>query len=212
MVWSRLAPSPPPPHRWASVYNVPATVSEVIQFASIPLFQFAIFYNMDLEIDPRRGHGHRRFGMVQWRHLVGPPNVSYSAIRLRRSGVINLTGQPIRFAAQVDSGTGTSTYKFPSQRRSPATIESPCRSAPTMIPLPSKRLSTCRRTTYPLNTAAAFTTNGQFYFANSADLYLTNFPTGTNWGSLAPQGTNMILFYQDRPTSSFRPRSRMIFI
>ena len=31
-------------------FNVPATVSESIQFASIPLFQFAIFYNMNLEI------------------------------------------------------------------------------------------------------------------------------------------------------------------
>src|ERR1039457_2324316 len=33
-------------------YAVPATVTESIHFASIPLFQFAIFYNMDLEIDP----------------------------------------------------------------------------------------------------------------------------------------------------------------
>ena len=35
-------------------FNVPATVSESIQFASIPLFQFAVFYNMNLEIDPLR--------------------------------------------------------------------------------------------------------------------------------------------------------------
>ena len=34
----------------ANVLAVPATVSESIQFASIPLFQFAIFYNMNLEI------------------------------------------------------------------------------------------------------------------------------------------------------------------
>ena len=31
-------------------FSVPASITESIQFASIPLFQFAIFYNMDLEI------------------------------------------------------------------------------------------------------------------------------------------------------------------
>jgi Tfp pilus assembly protein PilX len=33
-------------------YTVPATVQERFQLASIPLFQFAIFYNRDLEISP----------------------------------------------------------------------------------------------------------------------------------------------------------------
>jgi len=33
-------------------YNVPATVQEQFQLASIPLFQFAIFYNMNMEICP----------------------------------------------------------------------------------------------------------------------------------------------------------------
>ena len=33
-------------------YNVPATVHESLEFAYIPLFQFAIFYNVNLEIDP----------------------------------------------------------------------------------------------------------------------------------------------------------------
>ena len=50
---------------------------------------------------------------------------------------------------------------------------------------------------YAMNTAAAFSTNGQIYLANAADLYLTNFPNGTNWGTLTPKGTNMILYYQD---------------
>ena len=34
---------------------VPATVEQDLQFASIPLFQYAIFYNMDLEICPGAG-------------------------------------------------------------------------------------------------------------------------------------------------------------
>jgi hypothetical protein len=55
---------------------------------------------------------------------------------------------------------------------------------------------------YAMNTAAAFSTNGQIYLANAADLYLTNFPNGTNWGLLTPRGTNMILYYQDGANSS----------
>ncbi|MGH7989479.1 MAG: hypothetical protein ACREDS_04690, partial [Limisphaerales bacterium] len=37
------------------LYNVPATVTETNVYADIPLFQFAIFYNMNLEVDPGSG-------------------------------------------------------------------------------------------------------------------------------------------------------------
>jgi hypothetical protein len=33
-------------------YNVPATVTNLVQFDNVPIFQFAIFYNLDMEIDP----------------------------------------------------------------------------------------------------------------------------------------------------------------
>lgn len=94
------------------------------------------------------------------------------------------------------TGSGKSTYTYPGQPTSgndritmpigtnnyPATIEA-------LVNLPPPA--------YAMNTAAAFSTNGQLYLANEADLYLTNFPNGTNWGSLTPRGTNMILYYQD---------------
>jgi len=51
---------------------------------------------------------------------------------------------------------------------------------------------------YAMNSAAAFTTNGQIYLANAADLYLTNFPNGTNWGTLRPNCTNT-LYFQSNP-------------
>jgi hypothetical protein len=59
---------------------------------------------------------------------------------------------------------------------------------------------------YTMNTANAYTTNGQIYLANGADLYLTNFPNGTNWGTLVPKGTNMILYYQDGTASPYQTR------
>ena len=33
-------------------YAISATVQQGIQFASIPVFQFAVFYNLDLDIEP----------------------------------------------------------------------------------------------------------------------------------------------------------------
>ena len=35
-----------------TLYSVPATVSQTFQAASIPIFQFAIFYNLNMEMDP----------------------------------------------------------------------------------------------------------------------------------------------------------------
>jgi hypothetical protein len=35
-----------------SMYNIPATVGQRVVFSQIPMFQFAIFYDNDLEIDP----------------------------------------------------------------------------------------------------------------------------------------------------------------
>jgi hypothetical protein len=176
-------------------YNVPATVQEVIQFATIPLFQFAIFYNMDLEIDP--GAAMTIAGSV-WSNggiWSGTPNVSYTS-SVGAAGVINLTGTDPFCGTKTDSGNGTPLANFSSTpisgmdritmpigtNNDPTTVEA-------IINLPPAP--------YTLNTSGAISTNGQLYFANSADLYLTNSPSGTNWTTLAPQGTNMTLYYQD---------------
>jgi hypothetical protein len=183
-------------------YAVPATVNESIQFASIPLFQFAIFYNMDLEIDPGvamtiQGAVWSNGGIWTGSTVLTLANtVSAVGIATNCTNNVFCTGY---------TGTGKSTYLTAGQPTSgndritmpigtnndPAAVEA-------IINLPP--------TAYAMNTAAAFTTNGQIYLANAADLYLTNFPYGTNWGTLRPNCTNtaffqsnacMILYYQD---------------
>ncbi len=174
-------------------FNVPATISESLQFASIPLFQFAIFYNMNLEI-----------AAAQTLNIVGPvysnggiwsgsTTVTFKNTVSAVGMATNTANNP--FCASY-SGSGKSTYSLAGQPTSgndhitmpigtnnnPATVEG-------IINIPPS--------TYAMNTAAAFSTNGQQYLANGADLYLTNFSNGTNWGTLTPTGTNMILYYQD---------------
>ena len=171
---------------------VPATICESIQFASIPLFQFAIFYNMDLEINAATT---LTIAGPVWSNggLWSGANITFSSYVSAVGLATNSTSDP--FCPGYTAGS-TSTYTMAGQPTSgndritmpigtnndPAAVEA-------IINLPPSN--------YAMNTAAAYTTNGLIYFANGADLYLTNFSNGTNWGTLTPRGTNMILYYQD---------------
>jgi len=176
-------------------YAVPATVSESIQFASIPLFQFAIFYNMDLEIDPGAA-------MTITGSIWSNGGIWTGATLLTLANTVSSVGIatnciPDPFCSGYN-GSGPSTYSMAGQPTSgndrltmpigtnndPAAVEA-------IINLPPSN--------YALNTAAALTTNGEIYLANGADLFLTNFSTGVS--SATPRGTNMILYYQDANTS-----------
>jgi hypothetical protein len=185
-------------------YAVPATVTESIQFASIPLFQFAIFYNMDLEIDP--GSTMTILGAV-WSNGGIWTGATVLTLQNTVSAVgiaTNTANDPFCTNPQY-TGTGKSTYSMVGQPTSgndritmPIGTNNDPAAVHAIIDMPPAA--------YAMNTAAAFTTNGQIYLANAADLYLTNFSTGTNWGSLRPNCTNanyfqsnacMILYYQD---------------
>jgi len=173
-------------------FSTPATVSESLQFATIPLFQFAIFYNMNLEIAAAQtlsisGPVWSNGGLWSGSTTITFAN-TVSAVGIATNG----TDDPF----VTYSGSGKSTYSLTGQPTSgntrltmpigtnndPAAIEA-------LVDLPPAN--------YPMNSAAAYTTNGQYYFANQADLYVTNMATGTNWGGANPKGTNMIVFYSD---------------
>jgi len=197
-------------------FNVPATVCESFQFASIPLCQFAIFYNMDLEIaaaQPLNIAGPVWSNGGIW---SGSTYVTFSNTVSAVGIATNTANDP--FVSPPYVGSGKSTYTMAGQPTSgndritmpigtnndPATIEA-------LVNLPP--------VAYAMNTAAAYTTNGQLYFANGADLYLTNFPYGTNWGTLRPNCTNtlyfqsnacMILYYQDANTAGAPPYQTQI--
>jgi len=179
-------------------FNVPATVSESLQFASIPLFQFAIFYNMNLEI-----------AAAQTLNIAGPVysngGIWSGATTITFANSVSAVGIATNTANDPFctgyTGSGLATYSMAGQPTSgndhitmpigtnnnPAAVEG-------IINLPPAA--------YTMNTAAAFSTNGLLYLANGADLYLTNFPTGTNCSPNAyPKGTNMILYYQDGANS-----------
>ena len=177
-------------------YAVPATVCESIQFASIPLFQFAIFYNMDLEI-----------AAAQTLNIVGPvwsngglwsgsTTITFQSTVSSVGIATNTANDPF---CSGYSGSGPSTYNLaplqPNSGNDRITMPIGTNNDPAAV----EAIVNLPPSNYALNTAAAYTTNGLIYFANGADLFLTNFSTGVS--SAAPRGTNLVLYYQDANTS-----------
>jgi hypothetical protein len=172
--------------------NVPATVHESLQLASIPLFQFAIFYNVNLEIAP--GAPMIISGPVFCNQSIweGANNATFSStvtavgtncsLKLNPfasnygpqtpPAVFSMAGQPVDHANALVMPIGTNN--------NPATILG-------LLNLPPPA--------YAMGTAAAYSSNGMVYPANGADLVISNASFGVN--NANPSGTNTIIYFQD---------------
>src|ERR1035437_4945659 len=174
--------------------NAPATVHESLQLALVPLYQFAIFYNVNLEIAP--GAPMTITGPVFCNQSIweGANNATFSSpvpavgtncsLKLHpfasNSGpqpppaVFSMAGQPVDHANALVMPIGTNN--------NPATILG-------LLNLPPPA--------YAMGTAAAYSSIGMVYPANGADLVISNASFGTNFGILTPSGTNTIIYFQD---------------
>ncbi len=178
--------------------NVSATVNEAFQLANIPLFQFAIFYNVNLEISPGAAmtiggpvfsdasiwEGSSSLTFSTNVSAVGTNCVAKSdpfANNYSQSTppTFKMSGQPVDHANSLTMPIGSNN--------SPATVIA-------LLGLPP--------TNYAMGTASAYTTNGLVYPANEADLVISNAANGTNWGTLTPSGTNLTIFYEDASLSA----------
>ena len=154
-------------------------------------FQFAIFYNVNLEIASAADLN--IYGPVFCNQNIweGSTNTTfYSTVFAVGSNAPQtddpfssnytgpgpahflVAGQPVNHANSLTMPIGTNN--------SPGAVSS-------LLELPPAA--------YSVGTSAAYSSNGIVYPANAADLVITNFASGAN--SLAPKGTNMIVYYQD---------------
>lgn len=146
-----------------------------------PVFQYAIFYNMDLEICP--GAAMTVGGYV---HANG--NIYYTG---------NSSSSPLTFTSYVDSSGYSTNSRSPNDPQSwspgnvifnittnnplqktglltvPASTNNNPAGAKAFLNLPPANLAA------PL--AAAYSATGSVYLYNSADLIITNTAAGTNW-------------------------------
>jgi Tfp pilus assembly protein PilX len=177
-------------------YDVPATNTQTFLAASIPIFQYVIFYNLNLEIDPGasmpiEGNVFSNYGI--W---SGTGNVTYSK-NVWAVGNINTSGTDPFAYSKTDSGTpdGNFTYGYTSGKNHltmpvAGTNDNPAACEAILQWPPSNPLN------YSLGTSGAYSTNGQVYLANASDLIISNAFFGTNWGG-TPKGTNFMVYYQD---------------
>ena len=181
-------------------YTVPATVSQIVQFASIPIFQFAIFYNINLEMDPGAAmaiNGAVFSNMGIW---AGTGNLAYSNT-VTAVGVVNVTSADPFVSGKTDSGCPASSFKLAGQPTSGAdaltlpigtggtSTNTSCTNAEAILNIPPAA--------YAMGTATAYSTNGLVYNFNACDLIISNSAAGVS-GFL---GTNISITFQD-PSST----------
>ena len=163
------------------LYSVPATVTENVQYADIPLFQFAIFYNMNLEFAPAVNM------------TITGPVFSNAGIWARANG----SSSGLQFSSTVSTAGGVissnttdpfSTSYAPSGKANPAFSGGTSTNNPELtLPIGTNNSPAAVEAILQMPPPD----NSYTYLYNLADLIITN----------ATSGANIQVFYQD-PTNS----------
>jgi hypothetical protein len=184
-------------------FAVPSTVRQTFVFASIPAFQFAIFYNINLEIDPG--------GLMPVQGAVfsnggiwsGTPNVTYSST-VEAAGQVN-TNKDDPFVsgnAKSDTGTPRSCFLYSSSPPQPESNVNPLH-----IPIGASDSSTNNNSTnvqaiinIPPSfvcapNPAAYEATNQVYDFNAASLIVSNWCWGAN--GVVPWSNCYTVYLQD---------------
>ncbi|HTV39958.1 MAG TPA: hypothetical protein VMF08_05250 [Candidatus Sulfotelmatobacter sp.] len=172
-------------------YTVPATVSQIFNLSSVPIFQYLIFYNLNLEIDPGatmniNGPVFSNAGL--W---SGSTALTFNSTVWAVQSVVNGSADP--FVSYT--GTGDSTYTVRGQPVSGANHVTMPVAGTNDNPSVVEAILQWPPSAYALGSAAAYTRAGETYLANYADLIISNAASGMS--ATTPVGTNFFVYYQD---------------
>jgi len=180
----------------SQLYSVTATVTQKVNATVIPLFQFAIFYNMNLEMDPSAGmpiNGPVFCNAGIW---AGTPNLTFNSTVAAVGTVYYAPTYTDPFCSgKVDNaGTagGTPLANFsisPESQAQSLTMPIGTNNSPSAV----EAIINLVMNGMGAPNASAYTTNGQVYLFNRADLIISNSPNGL----ASADGTNITIWYQD---------------
>jgi hypothetical protein len=194
--------------------NLSATIVQNIQFALIPLFQFAIFYNMDLEINPGSGmniNGHVHSNDSIWctgngsganllvfsnyveaasgvmlTHSTNEPGYSTPGSPSPYVDFVITNNNPLQNANILSMPVGASTGN-----NNPTNVQAILEPPPTAYALP--------------NNGAAYSGAGTNYLENEADLIVSNTASSTSGLAIGTTNgtstTNIYVYYQNQKNS-----------
>jgi hypothetical protein len=193
-------------------FTVPATVSQSFQAAQIPVFQFAIFYNLNMEIDP--GQAMNVQGSVFCNDSIwaeGSAGLTFSST-VQAVGTVNTTTtDPFSDPSGTYTGSGTPTFLLggqpvPGCNSLNLPIGTSTNSNPTnieaIINLPQGSLGAPNPT--------AYAPSNQVYLFNESDLIISNaswgingvafngLVGGTTGTTVNTEATNFTVWFQDQ--------------
>lgn len=160
-----------------------------------PLFQFAIFYDVNLEIDPGGATTFNAPVFCNQNIWEGSAICTFASTVTAVGTNSSQLSDP--FASNY-SGSGAPTYLLAGQPAADAPSLSIKGLGTNSSPAAMRSLLELPPAAYALGTSAAYSSNGAIYLANVCDLIITNFASGTNAGSLTPTGTNLAVLFQDQ--------------
>jgi hypothetical protein len=177
------------------LYTVSAAVKQVVNATIIPLFQFAIFYNMNLEIDP--GAAMTLTGPVFSNQGIwaGTPNVNFYSTVAAAGWIYNDATDPTNAnpwcVGKSDSGTPNGNFAIkPAPNEDSLTLPIGTNNNPAAV----KAIINWPPGTNCAPNPGAYTTNGQMYLFNQSDLIISNAASGL----AGPRtSTNLTIWFQD---------------
>jgi hypothetical protein len=194
-------------------YSVPATVMQTFQAARIPVFQFAIFYNLNLEMDP--GQPQTVSGPVFCNANIWEGNANLQFDSTVQAVGTNYTWQLDPFSknypASGDSTaayTGTPLANFalgaPSDHNNALTM--PIGTSTNSNPTNVEAIINLPPTLLGAPNPAAYAPSNQVYLFNESDIIISNAPwgtngvafNGTNGAAVNNQATNITIWFQDQ--------------
>lgn len=167
---------------------VPSTVSQTIWFGAIPIFQYAIFYNMDMEINPGNtmsvdGRVHANGNIWATGNSSSDPLIFSDAVEA--SGKIKETRDPDDGQSQRNGNVDyLLNVNNPLANANSLTLPIGTNNDPTVV----KSLLGLPPAGLAAPNSDAYTDLGQNYPFNEADLIISN----------AASGTNISVFYQNQ--------------
>ncbi len=182
----------------SQVYSVTATVQQHVNATIIPLFQFAIFYNMNLEIDPSAAMPINGAVFCNAGIWAGTANATFNSTVAAVGQVYDQsTSNPIPdpwCSGKSDSGTPSGNFTLPGMPKSgSSSLTLPIGNSTNTSPAAVEALINLVTNGLGAPNAAAYTTNGQAYLYNECDLIISNSANGLN----GTGGTNLTIWYQD---------------
>jgi hypothetical protein len=182
-------------------YTVPGTVSQTVWFGNIPLFQFAIFYNQEMEINP--GDSMNINGRVHSNYNIWATGSSASK-PLTFNDVVDASGFATDTPSPLDTQNWSNTNRPPNRIGNAvyANTNNPVSNADSLtLPVgtdsdnnPTNVESILR---LPPASVDPNSTNGQVYLYNTSDLVISNSANGINGNS----STNVLTVYYQNPNA-----------